>query len=262
MKIVRGARCVATRMQKPISSWHTARAPACSSMSGSFHSFQKATSVSGPGLSPGSRSIRSVQPTASRLLHTARKVLTQAGGGSGGGNIASSGGGGGGGGGAGGGGLWQTYLRLLESSPLFTKAWTAGLLNGLGDLVSQKFVEKNDNLDLKRLGIFTLLGSVLVGPGLHFWYGFIGRTVTATGTTGALIRLGLDQLLWAPVFISTFLASLLTLEVCLCCLRCSIGQAVPVLLLSTSGALGPAYLAVSCQHTNTASIQCCTCSCS
>ena len=33
---------------------------------------------------------------------------------------------------------------------------------------------------------------------------------------GALIRLGLDQLLWAPVFISTFLASLLTLEVCLC----------------------------------------------
>ena len=27
-------------------------------------------------------------------------------------------------------------------------------------------------------------GSVLVGPGLHFWYGFIGRTVTATGTTG------------------------------------------------------------------------------
>ena len=29
-----------------------------------------------------------------------------------------------------------------------------------------------------------LQGSVLVGPGLHFWYGFIGRTVTATGTTG------------------------------------------------------------------------------
>lgn len=32
---------------------------------------------------------------------------------------------------------------------------------------------------------------------------------------GAVIRLALDQLLWAPVFISTFLASLLTLEVCL-----------------------------------------------
>lgn len=42
----------------------------------------------------------------------------QAGGGGGGGSIASSGGGGGGGGGAGGGGLWPTYLRLLESSPV------------------------------------------------------------------------------------------------------------------------------------------------
>ena len=31
-----------------------------------------------------------------------------------------------------------------------------------------------------------LQGSVLVGPGLHFWYGFIGRTVTATGTTGEI----------------------------------------------------------------------------
>lgn len=31
-----------------------------------------------------------------------------------------------------------------------------------------------------------LQGSVLVGPGLHFWYGFIGRMVTATGTTGEI----------------------------------------------------------------------------
>ena len=47
--------------------------------------------------------------------------------------------------------------KLALLLQLFTKAWTAGLLNGLGDLVSQKFVEKNDDLDFKRLGIFTLL---------------------------------------------------------------------------------------------------------
>lgn len=146
---------------------------------------------------------------------TAKNILRQvSAGGGGGGGIAAGGGGGGGGGGDGGsgGGIWATYLRLLDSSPLLTKAWTAGLLNGLGDAVSQKFVEKHDSFDWKRFGIFTLLGSALVGPGLHFWYGFIGRNVTATGTTGAVIRLALDQLLWAPVFISTFLASLLTLE--------------------------------------------------
>jgi len=35
-------------------------------------------------------------------------------------------------------------------------------------------------------GRFVVQGSVLVGPGLHFWYSFIGRTVTATGTAGKL----------------------------------------------------------------------------
>ena len=56
--------------------------------------------------------------SAGQLLHTARKMLTQAGGGAGGGGSIASGGGGGGGGSAGGGGLWPTYLRLLERSPV------------------------------------------------------------------------------------------------------------------------------------------------
>ena len=64
-----------------------------------------------------------------------------------------------------------------------------------------------------------------------------GRT-SLSCVAGALIRLGLDQLLWAPVFISTFLASLLTLEVCLCRLRFSIGHAL--MLLSHPGPLGVA----------------------
>lgn len=56
-------------------------------------------------------------------------------------------------------------------------------------------------------------GFVLVGPALHFWYQTLGRVVTATGSAGAVQRLMMDQLLFAPFFLSTFLASLLTLEV-------------------------------------------------
>ncbi|KAK9818021.1 hypothetical protein WJX72_005807 [[Myrmecia] bisecta] len=135
----------------------------------------------------------------------------------GGSGLGGSGGGGGGSGssgsGAGGiGGLWAAYLGLLTSKPVLTKAVTAGLLNGLGDVFSQKYVEKNSTVDLKRTGIFTFLGCVLVGPTLHFWYLTLSRLVTTPGTPGALMRLGLDQLVFAPIFISTFFASLLTLE--------------------------------------------------
>ena len=42
---------------------------------------------------------------------------------------------------------------------VFTKAWSAALLNALGDVISQVYIEKHSfsNLDWKRLGIFTFL---------------------------------------------------------------------------------------------------------
>ena len=40
---------------------------------------------------------------------------------------------------------------------VLTKAWSAALLNALGDILAQKIVDKNEHLDMKRLGIFTFL---------------------------------------------------------------------------------------------------------
>ncbi len=45
----------------------------------------------------------------------------------------------------------------LAARQVFTKAWTAGLLNAVGDILAQKVVEKQEHLDLKRLGIFSFL---------------------------------------------------------------------------------------------------------
>ncbi len=40
---------------------------------------------------------------------------------------------------------------------VLTKAWTAALLNAVGDILAQTAVERNERLDLKRLGIFSFL---------------------------------------------------------------------------------------------------------
>jgi hypothetical protein len=101
---------------------------------------------------------------------------------------------------------------MLDTQPVLTKAWTAALLNALGDVLAQLYLEKNSKLDWKRLGIFTLLGGALIGPALHFWYGTLGRVVTASGNTGTLFRVGLDQFVWAPVFIGVIFASIAALE--------------------------------------------------
>ena len=80
--------------------------------------------------------------------------------GGGGGSSGGSGGGGGGGGGgsgSGGFGLWAAYLGLLSKRPLATKAVTAALLNGLGDVIAQRQFEQGKEFDWKRCSIFTLL---------------------------------------------------------------------------------------------------------
>ena len=140
------------------------------------------------------------------------------GGGSSGGGFGGGGGGGGGGNSGGGGGngkatsMWAMYLLLLESNPLATKMWTSGALNAFGDLLAQFLFEDGKSVDVKRTLTFTFLGAFLVGPALHFWYGTLGKIVTVGGSLGAGVRLGLDQLAFAPVFLATFLSALFAIE--------------------------------------------------
>ena len=134
----------------------------------------------------------------------------------GGGSGSGSGGGGGNGNGNGGSGSgktpWAMYLLLLESNPLVTKMATSGVLNAFGDLLAQVLFEDGQSVDTKRTLTFTFLGAFLVGPALHFWYGSLGKIVTVGGSVGAGLRLGLDQLAFAPVFLATFLSALFAIE--------------------------------------------------
>ncbi|KAK6153210.1 hypothetical protein DH2020_012849 [Rehmannia glutinosa] len=139
----------------------------------------------------------------------------KSGGGFGGSGNGSSGGGGGSfGGGAGGSNrsLLSWYLSLLASYPVMTKAVTSAFLTFVGDLICQLLIDQVPSLDMKRTFIFTLLGLVLVGPTLHFWYLSLSKLVTAHGTSDAFLRLLLDQFLFAPTFIGIFLSTLVTLE--------------------------------------------------
>ncbi|XP_043717308.1 protein sym-1 [Telopea speciosissima] len=115
----------------------------------------------------------------------------------------------------GGGSNWSLlswYLAVLEKYPVFTKAVTSALLTFVGDLICQLWIDQVSTLDLKRTFLFTLLGFVLVGPTLHFWYLYLSKLVTVPGASGALLRLLLDQFLFSPIFIGVFLSVLVTLE--------------------------------------------------
>ncbi|CAL5356757.1 unnamed protein product [Camellia sinensis] len=108
--------------------------------------------------------------------------------------------------------LLSWYLTLLEKHPVLTKAVTSAFLTFIGDLICQVMIDQVPSLDLKRTFLFTLLGLVLVGPTLHFWYLSLSKLVTLPGASGAFLRLLLDQFLFSPLFIGLFLSTLVTLE--------------------------------------------------
>lgn len=108
--------------------------------------------------------------------------------------------------------LLAWYLSLLEKYPVWTKAVTSALLTLFGDLICQLWIDQVASVDVKRTLLFTFLGLVLVGPTLHFWYLYLSRLVTTPGVAGTLMRLVLDQFLFAPIFVGVFLSSLVTLE--------------------------------------------------
>ncbi|GBG62655.1 hypothetical protein CBR_g31674 [Chara braunii] len=179
--------------------------------------------------------------TVARSADSKGEIRTESGGGVGGegGGVGGGGGGGGGGGRKGGGGgggghggsrddaqdgfsegktrggisgLWQSYLALIDKYPVMTKAVTSMLLNVVADIICQVVIEGAQKLDVHRVTVNATIGLCLVGPALHYWYLALSRFVTIKGTPGVLTCLALDQLFFAPIFITSFFTSLLTLE--------------------------------------------------
>ena len=75
--------------------------------------------------------------------------------------------------------LWDHYCELLEKYPLLTKGITSGIISGAGDSVCQiSTLKKDEKFDFVRLSKFTFLGTVLVAPVLHVWYGSLNRMVS------------------------------------------------------------------------------------
>ena len=107
------------------------------------------------------------------------------------------------------------FVRLIHGRRvcrLSSQAATSAALGGLGDLTCQLVCEERRRVDVRRLATFTALGGVMVGPTLHHWYTALHRHVPGEGVRALVRRLALDQLVFAPLFIPSFMGVLLVLE--------------------------------------------------
>ncbi|CAM9679690.1 unnamed protein product, partial [Ectocarpus fasciculatus] len=104
------------------------------------------------------------------------------------------------------------YVRNLETRPVLTKCVTSAAISAGADATCQYLESTKKKFDFARFGKFTLLGMVLVGPTLHYWYGYLARNFAENSMLNVLKRLALDQLVFTPGFITVFMSSVLVLD--------------------------------------------------
>lgn len=130
-----------------------------------------------------------------------------------------------------GGRLIAWYTTKLETHPYTTKCITSGMIAGLGNVTCQcleqkggrKDEKKNDNenanapsssviIEWDRAARFFVLGFALIAPTVHVWYGFLMRQIPGVTLSKVVQRTALDQFFFSPIFLPTFMTSLMLLE--------------------------------------------------
>jgi|UPI000581A19F peroxisomal membrane protein 2 len=105
------------------------------------------------------------------------------------------------------------YANKLDTHPLLTKGITSGIIAGSGDFLCQTLISNRDDVwDHARTGRFALLGTVLVAPAIHVWYGALAARWPGTKATVIATRVFWDQFIFTPVFLPVWMGSLWTLE--------------------------------------------------
>jgi len=96
--------------------------------------------------------------------------------------------------------LWAQYNRALAAQPLLVKAMTSFTGFTAGDLLAQKAVEKKDDIDFMRTARMATFGLLWHGPSGHYFYGFLDAKLPGTAMTTVITKVGIDQVLWNPIF--------------------------------------------------------------
>ncbi|KAJ8613130.1 hypothetical protein CTAYLR_004821 [Chrysophaeum taylorii] len=100
--------------------------------------------------------------------------------------------------------LWAQYNRALAAQPLIVKALTSFTGFTAGDLLAQKAVERKDEIDFMRTARMATFGLLWHGPSGHYFYGFLDSKLPGTTMTTVFTKVGIDQVLWNPIFGTVF----------------------------------------------------------
>lgn len=72
--------------------------------------------------------------------------------------------------------IFRAYNRIMVKQPFLTQCVTCGLLVASGDVISQKVIENQPQLNIERTVKFAAFGLLYIGPAISIWYRFLDRS--------------------------------------------------------------------------------------
>ncbi|KAJ1487765.1 hypothetical protein T484DRAFT_1940771 [Baffinella frigidus] len=105
----------------------------------------------------------------------------------------------------------QAYAAAMKHSPLLTKAASASVLFGLGDVFAQQQLRPAP-FDARRAGSFAAFAALVYAPVQHMWFGWMeahvaaGRTWAARPMLQAAARVAAHSVVFAPCSIAALFA--------------------------------------------------------
>ncbi|XP_037272506.2 mitochondrial inner membrane protein Mpv17 [Rhipicephalus microplus] len=108
---------------------------------------------------------------------------------------------------------WSLYTRVMHDHPVKTQLITTATVMLSGDLIAQKVLERRTDIDVPRAARFFVMGVAFVGPALRVWYLALERIIGSGGGRAMVIKkVFLDQAVFTPVFLPSFLVTLGALQ--------------------------------------------------
>ncbi|KAJ3051191.1 hypothetical protein HK097_007838 [Rhizophlyctis rosea] len=105
--------------------------------------------------------------------------------------------------------IWDRYVLSLQQRPVFTKASTSGVLNGLQELIAQRVAGNKDPKGTEKVVKMAAYGFLVSGPLGHYLYAamekaFAGKTGPAVG----IMKLLVSNLVIAPIQNAVYIAAM------------------------------------------------------
>ncbi|KAK2143766.1 hypothetical protein LSH36_814g00016 [Paralvinella palmiformis] len=104
--------------------------------------------------------------------------------------------------------IWKSYQLVLRTHPRLAQALNTSVLFGSGDVIAQLFLERRSlrTYDARRTSRYTGVGLLVAGPAMYAWYTRLDRIVKGTKSLAVIKKVALDQVLFLPVYLASFIS--------------------------------------------------------